>query len=118
MIGIKSPRSRYKPGDILQVYFPFEDTEDEKGRPALVWADQDDSLIVSKITSKIKGREWDVPISPDSHNGLFCESVVQVDRTIKLSQEKICDVIPLGCLNALQLHIVHEKFKAYRESIK
>ena len=82
----------------------------------LVWMDQGDFLVVSKMTSRIKGRQWDVAISPDSHNGLSRESVVQVDRTIKIPKSKICDIIPRGCINQLQLALIREKLRAFRES--
>lgn len=52
----------YKSGEIIEVAFPFEEKSDKKVRPALVIRDLGESLIVAKITSKHKGREWDIEL--------------------------------------------------------
>ena len=105
---------KYEPGSIVEVIFPFEEGDGSKRRPALVVMDKGDGiLLVAKITSQNKGRKWNVPLPCDQLNGLSVDSFVQVDKTIKLSRANVCDLIPRGCVNPLQLAVIMEKLREF-----
>ena len=104
---------RYDSGTVIEVIFPFEDTNESKIRPALVIKDEGDELVVLKITSKHKGRQWDIEIPKDDFNGLSMDSVIQADRVERLKKSKLVDIIPRGTVNAIQLMIVKERMKVY-----
>lgn len=108
----------YSPGDIVEVIFPFEENGGSKQRPALVLADEGESFIVAKVTSQHKGRKWDVLLPRSSENGLNVDSVVQVDKARKLSKKELCDVISRGNINPLQMALILDKAKEYRESLR
>ena len=104
---------KYNSGEIIEVAFPFEEKNDKKVRPALVIRDFGESLIVVKITSKHKGREWDIELPKDNFNGLSVDSVVQVNQCVKLDKSEIASVIPRGIINPLQLAIIKTKLKEF-----
>lgn len=106
---------RYEQGEIVEAAFPYEESPEEKVRPVLVLKDYEDEMLVMKITSKHKGREWDVEIPVDSFNGLTKPSVIQVDRCEKVSKSKLSAIIPRGVINPLQLEIVKSRLKEYIE---
>ena len=60
---------KYEAGTVVEVVFPFEEENASKRRPALVLSDDGGAtLIVTKITSRNKGRRWDVCIKRDQFN--------------------------------------------------
>lgn len=108
---------KFEPGTIVEVVFPFEEGKASKRRPALVLKDDGDTtFIVAKITSQNKGRRWDVHIPRNSVNGLSIDSFIQVDKVIKLSKEKVCSLIPRGSIAPLQLAVIIDKLREFRES--
>lgn len=106
----------YKSGEIVEAIFPFEDSSESKIRPALVIGDLGDSLFLLKITSKHKNRAWDIELPKDSFNGLSVDSVIQVDKGIKLKKSKLSEMIPRGVINQIQLAIVKERIKEYMQT--
>ncbi|MBR1438512.1 MAG: type II toxin-antitoxin system PemK/MazF family toxin [Synergistaceae bacterium] len=104
---------KYSPGEIVEVAFPYEESTEEKIRPVLVLKDYGNEMLVMKITSKHKGREWDIEIPVDAFNGLTRPSVIQVDRCVKVSKSKLSAVIPRGVINSLQFEIVKRRLKEY-----
>ena len=104
---------KFNPGDIIEVDFPFEDTSEKKIRPAVVICDYENSFIAMKITSKHKGRKWDVEIPKTNFNGLSVDSVIQIDKIIEIDKKKLCSIIPRGSLNALQLAIIKERLQEF-----
>ena len=105
---------KYSAGEIIEVVFPYEEGSGAKRRPALVIGDVGDDVIAAKITSKHKGLEWDIEIPQDGFNGLSVDSVVQVDKIVSFKKNELCAVIPRGNINPLQLAIVKDKIKQYR----
>ena len=104
---------KYEQGEIVEIVFPFEERNDKKVRPALVIHDFGDSLLVVKITSKHKNREWDIEIPKDDFNGLNVDSVIQVDKCIDLEKSEITCLIPRGTINPLQLAVIKNKLKQF-----
>ena len=115
--GIKSSKT-YKQGEIVDVVFPYEESGESKRRPALVLLDTGDSLILAKITSRHKGRKWDLLIKRDGFNGLSVDSAVQIDKIHKIPKKNICNIIAKGNINQLQLALIKEKIKEYKSSIR
>ena len=105
----------YSPGEIVEAAFPYEESSEEKVRPVLVLKDCGNEILAMKITSKHKGREWDVEIPLDSFNGLTRPSVVQADRCERIPKSKLSAIIPRGTINPLQLEIVKQRLKDYIE---
>ena len=103
----------YKPGEIVEASFPYEDSEEEKIRPVLVIKDYGEEMLVMKITSQHKGREWDIEIPAGGFSGLTKASVIQADRCVKISKSKLSVVIPRGTINPLQLEIVKQRLFEY-----
>ena len=104
---------KYNAGEIVRIAFPFEDSSEEKIRPALVIKDFGTEILVLKITSKHKGMDWDVKLPKDDFNGLAVNSVIQVDKSQRISKTKLTDIIPSGVINPIQLEIVKQKLKQY-----
>ncbi|MBR2207493.1 MAG: type II toxin-antitoxin system PemK/MazF family toxin [Synergistaceae bacterium] len=103
----------YKQGEIVEIAFPFEEKNEKKVRPALIIKDFGDSLFVIKITSKHKGREWDIEIPKDDFNGLTLDSVIQVNQYIELEKSEISCIVPRGVINPLQLAVVKDRLKQF-----
>ena len=103
----------YKFGEIVEVAFPFEESEEKKVRPALVIEDCGESFLLLKITSKHKGRKWDVEIPKDAFNGLSVNSVIQVDKCVRLKKNELCSIIPRGILNEIQIGIIKMRLREY-----
>ena len=104
---------KYSPGEIVEIAFPYEDDTFEKVRPALVIRDYGDELVLLKIISRHKGREWDIEIPVDDFNGLSKASVIQVDKYRKVSKLKLSAIIPRGVINELQLGLVKSRLNDY-----
>ena len=105
---------KYSAGEIVEVIFPYEDGNGAKRRPALVIGDAGDDVIAAKVTSKHKGLEWDIDIPKDNFNGLSVDSVVQVDKIASFKKNELCAIIPRGNINSVQLAIIKDKIKQYR----
>ena len=104
---------KYSSGEIVEAAFPYEESIEEKVRPVLVLKDYGEEMLVLKITSKHKGREWDIEIPAGSFSGLTKPSVIQADRCEKISKSKLSSIIPRGVINPLQLEIVKQRLKKY-----
>ena len=103
----------YRPGEIVEASFPYEDSEEEKVRPVLVIKDYGEEMLVMKITSQHKGRKWNIEIPAGGFSGLTKASVIQADRCVKISKSKLNVVIPRGTINPLQLEIVKQRLFEY-----
>jgi hypothetical protein len=54
--------AKFEEGQIVWLDFPFADAPREKNRPAFVWDDKGEEIIVSMITSHRRNGVWEVPI--------------------------------------------------------
>lgn len=109
---------QYKAGDVLCVRFPYEDSYEEKIRPALFWKYAADGslLILSKITSKHRSEnKYEVRIEPTEINGLKETSWVRIDKTVKIAENKVLFVY--GCITPIQFAVVKEKLDEYLNEI-
>ena len=109
---------KYNSGDVVDIAFPYEESSDEKVRPALVIKDDGEYLLLLKITSQHKGLKWDVDIPADEFSGLVKPSVIQVNRYMKVSKSKLTTVIPRGAINPMQLAIVKQRLQEYLKHCK
>ena len=47
------------------------------------------------------------------HGKQYRALAANVDKTIKLSRDKVCDLIPRGCVNQLQFAVIMEKLREF-----
>lgn len=108
----------YEPGDILLVYFPFEEGNGEKDRRAIFWDEHDGLMVMTKITSSCRRPDdenfkWQLPLNPDPGSGLKNRSYVWVDQTRDVDVGKIIEKVPLGSLSKMQLAIVKDALRKF-----
>jgi hypothetical protein len=108
----------FEEGQIAWLYFPFADTPGEKNRPVFVWEDLGDRLIVSMITSHVRGGAWEIPINPEVLNNLSRPSVIRIDNTITVSKDRLTSEIPAeaGCANPFVIAMARDKMKKWLDS--
>lgn len=102
-------------GDIILIPFPFAELTNIKVRPAVLAAitkDPHQDIVICAVSSVIPSSLSDneFVVSPGGDNSLRVRSVVKVDRIVTLKQRNV--ITQLGKLNANQLRIFKEKFKA------
>ena len=90
---------KYNAGEIVEIAFPYEDSPEEKVRPALVLWDDGANLLLIKITSQQT-------------------SVVQVNKYVKVPKSKLSSIIPRGVVNPMQLGIIKQKLQDYLKTQK
>ncbi len=102
-------------GDIVLIPFPFTDLSNVKVRPAVVVTltknTHQDAVVCaasSVIPTTLSDNEFIV--SSGGTNQLRAISVIKVDRIVTLKQQNI--IAQLGNLNATELQVFKEKFKA------
>ena len=108
---------QFNKGDIFYADFPFEEKSGEsKLRTVLVWGTHPNmkEVLVSKITSVIRGLEWEVSLNPGAHSGIKKQCVVRVDQARYLPISAFCIPV-LGVLNPFETAVVELCFKKYRK---
>jgi hypothetical protein len=108
----------FEEGQIIWLKFPYSEISNEKNRPAFVWEDLGDDLIVSMITSRIRVGAWEVPINPDIYNNLSRPSVIRIDNTILISKTKMTSAFPgeAGFANPFVIAVAKEKMRQWLEA--
>ena len=104
-------------GDIFYAAFPFDENANEsKVRTVLVWEMHQNGkeVLVSKITSVIRGLKWEVLLKPGTHSGIKKECAVRVDQTRYLPISVFCIPV-LGTLNPFEIIAVELRFKEYQK---
>ncbi|MFB9276632.1 type II toxin-antitoxin system PemK/MazF family toxin [Cohnella cellulosilytica] len=97
-------------GDIYFVLYPFDDMEEEKGRPGIILHTREDRSIVIKVTSHDE-RQYDnkdIIIEHWREAGLKEPSVARCSQFVPLHHDKILSY--LGKLHDEDLLNVLEKF--------
>ncbi|MDR1650144.1 MAG: type II toxin-antitoxin system PemK/MazF family toxin [Synergistaceae bacterium] len=112
--------SAFEEGQIVWLNFPYSEILNEKNRPAFVWEDLGDNLIVSMITSRIRNGEWEIPVNPDIHNNLSRLSVIRIDNTISISKKKLTSETPgeSGFANPFVVAAAREKMRQWLEATR
>jgi mRNA-degrading endonuclease toxin of MazEF toxin-antitoxin module len=107
----------FEEGQIVWLNFPYSEILEEKNRPAFVWEDLGDELVVSMITSRIRGGAWEVSVNPDIYNNLSRPSVIRIDNTILVSKAKLTSEIPgkSGFANPFVVAVAKEKMRQWLE---
>jgi mRNA interferase MazF len=73
----------YAYGDVVLAEFPFADGPEMKRRPALIVSEDDDNdLILLRITSKIRQGDTDVILHDWSEAGLRLPSVARLEKVV------------------------------------
>ena len=105
-------------GEVYQASFPYEEDEAQiKERPIVAWVLRSNGreVLAGKITGTIGRSRWEVPLQPNSQNGLVKPSVVRVDQMRYIPIEDV--LFPRGTLNAFELAAVEEMLKAYIDQL-
>jgi hypothetical protein len=97
-------------GDVYSVLYPFDDKDESKVRPAIIFDTRDGRSIVIKVTSHAEREndDKDVPIIHWDKAGLDEPSVARCRLYIPLDHDKIFKY--LGTLHDEDLLNVLEKF--------
>ncbi len=70
--------TRYEPGEVVLLAFPFSDQKGRKQRPALVVIDTGDAdFVVARISTQQQVSRFDVPLNDWHRAGLLAASVVR-----------------------------------------
>ena len=97
--------TRYEPGEIVLLAFPFSDQKGRKQRPALVVIDTGDAdLVVARITTQPQLSRFDVPLNDWQVAGLLAASVVRLHKLATI--EKTLVARTLG-------HVVGDDSRAF-----
>ena len=79
--------TRYEPGDLVLVAFPFSSGTGAKQRPGLVVFDAgDDDVIVASVTTQSRNSRFDVPILSWSEAGLLAPSTARMHKLSTLEK--------------------------------
>lgn len=77
--------TRYRPGEVLLLEFPFPAQRATKRRPVVVLADVDaEDFLVAQVTSHAPRGRFDVPIKSWKSAGLLYPSCARVDKMAAL----------------------------------
>lgn len=82
--------TRYEPGGILLLVFPFSDAGGAKQRPALVILDTGDAdMLVARITTQRYRSDFDVDVTRWREAGLLGPSVVRLHKLATVAKSLI-----------------------------
>lgn len=76
----------YKIGEVWWTQFPFEESDEDKHRPAIVIDDENIAVLAMMVTSKEKRNPFCVKIDDWEAAGLSIESWARIDRIIKMDE--------------------------------
>src|SRR5207248_2399955 len=86
--------TRYQPGDLVLVDFPFVGRGGTKVRPAMVVADTGDSdVVVARVTTQPPATPFDVELTAWQAAGLLASSAVRVHKLATLEKSLIRRVV-------------------------
>jgi mRNA interferase MazF len=86
--------TRYQPGDLVLVAFPFGGSSQTKDRPALVIVDTGDAdFVLARVTTQQHATTYDVPITEWQAAGLLAPSVVRLHKLATLEKVLLRHVI-------------------------
>jgi len=102
--------TRYKPGDIVLLDFPFTDGSEARRRPALILLDTgDDDVLVARVTSQSRTDTFDVEITNWRNAGLLLPSIARLHKLATI--EKALIVRTLGKLHITDRTTVAQTFE-------
>ncbi|MCI6648032.1 MAG: type II toxin-antitoxin system PemK/MazF family toxin [Lachnospiraceae bacterium] len=77
---------KYNIGEVWWTYFPFEEINVSKHRPAIIIDDNTIAILAIKVTSKEKENPFYVEIQDWESAGLSKKSWTQIDRIVKMDE--------------------------------
>ena len=110
---------KYEIGDVWWVYFPFEDIDQVKRRPAIIVDDETIAILTIKVTSQEKDNPYSIYIKDWQSTGLRKPSWAIIDRIVSISEmymdSKIGVLSENDATKILQLvaEILTEKFHEF-----
>ncbi len=97
-------------GDIVLITFPFTDLTGSKLRPAVILVDSTLDLTVCFVTTQLERQETtDVPLIPNSSNGLRKQSLIRTSKIATLDKTLAKGL--LGRLASNELADLNDKLK-------
>jgi len=85
--------TKYRPGDIVAVEFPFSELQTRKRRPGLVLVSGDDDVVVARLTTHPPRAASDVALSRWAESGLPRASTVRLTKLATIDQRLVSHVI-------------------------
>ena len=80
---------KYNIGEVWWTYFPFEEINVSKHRPAIIIDDNTIAILAIKVTSKEKDNPFYVEIQDWESAGLSKKSWAQIDRIVKMDERRM-----------------------------
>lgn len=77
---------KYNIGEVWWTQFPFEDSDEDKHRPAIVIDDNTIAVLAMMVTSKEKNNPFCVKIDDWKDAGFKIESWARIDRIINMDE--------------------------------
>ncbi len=82
--------TRYDPGSVLLIDFPFTARKTTKRRPVLLLADVDpEDVVVAQVTSHTPRGEYDIPLARGKGSGLLFPSCARIDKLATLPKADV-----------------------------
>jgi mRNA interferase MazF len=82
--------TRYQPGDLVPVDFPFTISGPSKPRPALVILDVGDAdLLLARVTTQAQNTAFDVVISDWRTAALLAPSTIRLHKLATLAKSRV-----------------------------
>lgn len=111
----------YNIGEVWWTQFPFEDSDEDKHRPAIVIDDNTIAVLAMMVTSKEKSNPFCVKIDEWKTAGLTVESWARIDRIIKIDEwrmdRKIGDLAEKDLKKFMQLIVEFQTNKMHEFSL-
>lgn len=91
--------TKYKPGDVVLIPYPFSDLSGVKQRPALVLAsiESQNEAVCLMLTSQYKGGNYEYAIKKWKESGLYSPTVARISRLFTVDHKII--IAKIGRLN-------------------
>jgi mRNA interferase MazF len=82
--------TKFQPGDVVLLAFPFSDGGQTKERPALVLLDTGDSdFVAARVTTQLYETPHDVLLTDWKRAGLLAPSVVRLHKVATLAKSRV-----------------------------
>ena len=102
--------TRYEPGDVLLLVFPFTGEAGKKQRPAVVILDAGDAdVVVARITTQPRSTHCDVAVAQWREAGLLAPSTIRLHKLATLDKSLVTP--RLGRLRGLDREASWQAFR-------
>ncbi len=82
--------TRFEPGEVVLLAFPFADHSGQKRRPAVVVLDSgDQDLVVARVTTQPHATPFDLPVTGWPAAGLLAPSVIRLHKLATVAKGSV-----------------------------